>query len=735
MEHTSEETPHQTEPHQEQVSDASEQEIVVEPREELAQSPDEEWAFEEQIKLANRDRKLRTWLMAGAFALLSGVTFIVKHFSQSSMEGAREHAAEALKAAAEPEEDYESASILKVLKVEDERDGATSLEDLTEAERAEARAALIKQVRQSPQLVLTHIEELAKHPFGVEAVLAVMKDDPYLLEGNWDDLIKAFSDPTPLLEASIALRPTAFLTDAVTPAHHKTLETSQDHVTQKVREVLSQSMSGDEKAKVLCLLDRLVKGLSIEDARALAGDEARFVKTLLEIVSTPDHAAAASLEEWLIDHFLENIGEMNRLHDAGPERRFATLQGMDAQALYTLLALDGGGLDESGEPVAYPSTYQGTFDRLLIQMVKGNISGDVLLEQMGEYHAEDFLNMAVQRGRFGDFLRTMKPEQQASFLRGIFDSIGEKTNVSGAAGIAADILRQIKDPIHIKLIAETVAEAFSRAPRDEPEMRAAYGVLSLVLDPQADWVPEDERDAFRLGDLSSLEMKDLEAKDGLIVERYFFYNDDDGRSSFAHFLADYENRPQWKIERHDGYVVISSKGSERTVKIFANEPSAAPNPEESERPDPAQEAMDKEGLTPTVAIHRGHIYHQDQTIERLPVSVKLLILGSCGGYATADQVVARHPDIQIVSTKMTGTKAVNDAVLRLLETDLRDETKIDWADFWAKTSKRLGNNPDFKHYVSPNEHYYATVAGRVLAYREATEATQDETTREVSSTP
>mgnify|MGYP003340641282 CR=1 FL=1 len=69
-------------------------------------------------------------------------------------------------------------------------------------------------------------------------------------------------------------------------------------------------------------------------------------------------------------------------------------------------------------------------------------------------------------------------------------------------------------------------------------------------------------------------------------------DDGDGAESFASFLAAYAD---WRIERHDGYVKITSpKNGARRIEIFANVPGRAMQMK----------------TAPSVIVHRGHDHHR-----------------------------------------------------------------------------------------------------------------------------
>ncbi len=678
---------------------------------------------EENILARLRRRGKTSWLLASSVVLLTSLASMWEHVSHSSQDRAKAYAASFI-----GDRKHEESRVSGIGRSASEMSAHAAVEGKDSDVIAKMRKEWMKDARVDPPNVIVNVEDVMKLTFGMSVLVEAAKHDPSLFSTNWENITQFVPDITPVIETTLLTLPTSLLDSYQSPLVKKVLESSKDPVVVKIHEINSLNVSDKEKGRLLSLLDSLMSNLSLEEAQKLVGDDDRFMKALMKIASTPDHVASASVREKLDELLVPIISEMNELHEAKDDKRFAALKQMDARKLYLLLVVSA----EQGSPgvllsesVAYPSTYQGIFDHFLSRLHKDKTSGYDLLRQMGDYQADEFISLAAQRGRFGDFLETMTPQEQQKFLQDYFESLSEADEVSVVAGVAADVLRQTKNPQTLAAVSKTIRIGFEKAGGAHPDVRAAYGVLSVLAEDEPSWISQSEREQFRLTDLSSIETRDLESDDGRIYERYFFYNDEDGRASFGNFIKDFSNRPGWTINRKKGYVIVTSKGQDREIAIFANEPSTGPGKDQSNDfeekgiNDPVDTALEKAGITPTVFVHRGHIYHQNFSTKRLPESAKLLVLGSCGGYATVDQIAKDHPDVQVISTKGTGTKMVNDAVLRLLEIQLRDRNSVNWKEFWRTASKKLGENADFRNYVPPQEHWNAIVSGRVRHFAEA----------------
>jgi hypothetical protein len=182
----------------------------------------------------------------------------------------------------------------------------------------------------------------------------------------------------------------------------------------------------------------------------------------------------------------------------------------------------------------------------------------------------------------------------------------------------------------------------------------------------------------------------------------------------------FNNRPEWVVSRGKEWVEIkSAKGSK--VWIYANLPL-----DNSNGTDPDAKAqehllayLNERGLQPAVVIHRGHSYHLKYTLKQLPLSARIVILGSCGGYHNLDDVLNRCPDAHIISSKEVGTRTVNEPILRSINEDLRNGRDVEWIPMWKGLSTQF-TNPEarerFDNYIPPHKNLGALF---IKAYNKA----------------
>ena len=124
------------------------------------------------------------------------------------------------------------------------------------------------------------------------------------------------------------------------------------------------------------------------------------------------------------------------------------------------------------------------------------------------------------------------------------------------------------------------------------------------------------------------------------------------------------------------------------------------------------------GRYPDIAVHRGHSYYLDGTLDILNQSTKIVILGSCGGYHQVAKALENAEDVQIISTKQIGTMSVNDVLIKDMAEMLRNGKSIDWKIFWTDLEKKLKNNEKFYDYIPPYKNLGAIF---IKAYKMALE--------------
>jgi hypothetical protein len=195
------------------------------------------------------------------------------------------------------------------------------------------------------------------------------------------------------------------------------------------------------------------------------------------------------------------------------------------------------------------------------------------------------------------------------------------------------------------------------------------------------------------------------------LERYFFWDDDDGVESFANFRKSYEHDPLWKIEEHGGYIELTGHGPlGRTIEVFANIPidirlsaNRAREGEALRRQASITAELARRSLTPAMLVHRGHAFHVEKTLGFVTPAARLVVLGSCRGVPEIHRVIEASHRAQVIATSGVGAMDINDSILKALNTRLlRAEGQIRWTDFWREEESRSGKSALFRGYLTPD---------------------------------
>jgi hypothetical protein len=118
------------------------------------------------------------------------------------------------------------------------------------------------------------------------------------------------------------------------------------------------------------------------------------------------------------------------------------------------------------------------------------------------------------------------------------------------------------------------------------------------------------------------------------------------------------------------------------------------------------ERLDEQNLEPTIIVHRGHSYHLDKTLMRIRPSIKLAILGSCGGYNKAISIANINPDVQVIGSKKTGSMSINDPILDEINKTIIEGKDLEWPELWKKLTDRFSRDEGslalFNEYFPPS---------------------------------
>lgn len=200
----------------------------------------------------------------------------------------------------------------------------------------------------------------------------------------------------------------------------------------------------------------------------------------------------------------------------------------------------------------------------------------------------------------------------------------------------------------------------------------------------------------------------------VVIEQFFFFGDEDGKTSYASFLGNFKDG-KWKIVTDKYWATITSTTG-KPIIIYANLP--IPEPDDEEAQNQLCKYLTDHNIHPTVIVHRGHSYHLPVTLDHLTKQTKIVVLGSCGGYHNLSIVLDHSPDAHIISSKQTGTMAVNEPIIKEINDQLLAGNDINWIEMWKRLDIYFDKKKDvkdkFSDYVPPYKNLGAIF---IKAYR------------------
>ena len=394
------------------------------------------------------------------------------------------------------------------------------------------------------------------------------------------------------------------------------------------------------------------------------------------------------------------VKELNDLHSSPDAVRFQSVQALRPQDLYYIIV--------SADEEMYTSTYLGLYKRLL-EKFKGE-SADSVLNTVYSDKFRKFMRIAATYNTLNDFLHHTTAERSKTLVH-LFISDIENNNedeaMSNASDIADAFITLSKDPVLNSYVNEELEAALKKSRQaNQYQTTKLYSILLKVYE-----IVNNDQPGSLSANYKTLPYSALN-DNGAVSELVLFYGDEDGKKSFTSFMNLFKDKSQWEVTTNDSWTAITSLQGQ-PINIYANLPLS----EDDEKEVAAQEALAKylksQSISPSILIHRGHSYHLQNTLNYLDPSVKLAILGSCGGYKNMKKIMELNSQVQIIASKQVGSMAVNDPLLRHLNDDLASGENIDWVSFWNEMREKFKNDTNtskfFEEYMPPYNNVSAYV--------------------------
>lgn len=408
------------------------------------------------------------------------------------------------------------------------------------------------------------------------------------------------------------------------------------------------------------------------------------------------------LKQKAIEVYVNNI---NGLHNSPDAVRFRKIQSLDPAALYYLTVF---GADE-----IYTSSYLGVY-KTIFNKLKSKDAGQELMDLVHHDYFKKWIKLAAGFNTLDDFLSRMDTAASITLIKKFVNKLDESESLEDAVDVA-DAYASINNPTLQLLIIDQVQNNLE-AP-SSPKAKKIYSLLNTIFLSKDPGNQVNITETLGINPVFSMPLTSLRDDDGRVVIEQFIYGDEIGPTDFANFLKTFRNN-NWKITNKPEWVEINSvKGNK--VTIYANKPLDERKGLDTKAQANLNDYLYKSNIRPTIAIHRGHSYYVRSTIEQLPSSAKVVLLGSCGGYQNLNDVLQACPQAHIISTKQTGTAMITQPMINLIADQLREGKDLQWPEIWQQLDKRFADKTSrdrFEDYIPPHKNLGAIF---IIAYNKS----------------
>jgi len=392
------------------------------------------------------------------------------------------------------------------------------------------------------------------------------------------------------------------------------------------------------------------------------------------------------------------VNGINELHGQPYEVRFASIRDLRVEDLYYIIT--------SCRDELYTSSYLGIY-RQLVKNFSAS-PADSLFRIVDWDNFRSFMKMAANYNTLADFLSCMPEERTSGLLKRMITGIEEDTHTGLEYAMdVADAFSGFESvPGLVKLTREELGANLERCRRSDLYFgMRLYGLLLEVFD-MINKKDSSNKLWASLGNHDILKRRSLQNKQGEIVELVLFYGDEDGRESYNNFMCLFRNPNKWQVSETEFWVSIQSRTGTR-IRIYANRPLDDVSEMDLKAQDSLVAYLKARESDVSLLVHRGHSYHLDHTLKKLTPSVRLTILGSCGGYNNILSVANISQEAQIIVSKKTGTMLVNDPIIEVINETLMNGKDLVWLDIWEKLRIRFSKNEFllniFNEYIPPGK--------------------------------
>tara|TARA_Y100000385_G_scaffold229797_1_gene241304 strand:- start:7207 stop:9213 length:2007 start_codon:yes stop_codon:yes gene_type:complete len=476
---------------------------------------------------------------------------------------------------------------------------------------------------------------------------------------------------------------------------HKQIKESKNRTTQIVYDIYEEV--GPISRAYILLNDIIENRLSISEAHQISKTDISLFPYLIQMQSNGVKYGSHSSNEALKYQCLKKVNIINDLHEESDIIRFRILESLNSKEIYTLIVYS--------EEEIYTSTFLGMYTRLVKKIdFESNYE---FLFSLKFNRFRTFIKMCAGYNMLDDFLSKMGEFEKQKLFDKLVQGIENANDNLSSAVTLVDTYGSIKSIPTKLLFEQSILTYYSKV--EYSDAQKIYGSILSVC---------NIGDASQMDETTNNQRKELEIlsldrilKGNKNIQQHFFFDDEDGRASYSHFLTTF-NKPNWTVEDHQTYIIIKSVEGKK-IEIYANKPST-----EYAGQNAINSFFKSQNRWPDIVVHRGHSYFVDAAIESLTPSAEVVFLGSCGGYNIISQVLKYSPDAQIISSKQIGTLLVNDRLCYTLNETIRKGEDLDWQKLWINLNKSFVKgsiaHERFQDYVPPHKNLGALL---IATYR------------------
>ena len=445
------------------------------------------------------------------------------------------------------------------------------------------------------------------------------------------------------------------------------------------------------KSNVYSFINEIVKSnTSCIRLDSISKDKNAAFKEMMSIITQKNCLGKYSIEKELENNSLYTVRTINDIVASSDDIKYSVVKDYSSEELYVLMIY--------GEDELFNTSFNGIYSRFKSRLAGRNTYE--FLSSIDYLHFRTFLKILANFNKTEDFLNGMTADQRLQLISKLVKNLElEKYNPSEVIYVA-EAIPGFKIMNDRAVINTMIRKEFERLQADNSGTgMLMYGLLASIIEKDAvaevDWYKEIKTN-FELPNIDRINIAELKVNN-IVVQQHFFYNDDDGKSSYSNFISTFKSMTNWEIIPHETYVQINSTSGNKVI-VLANKPEYEQNGMND-----IQKFISTNQYIVSVVVHRGHSFHTEKTLSVIPSSTKLLIVGSCGGYYKLPIAIERAPDAHIISTKQIGTMRVNDPIIKNVCENIRLSKDIIWTDFWTMIENATSKTAMFYDYVPPNK--------------------------------